>query len=40
MSISESVLRRNPSDGFETNGYPGIFFLGARDPSVSGSVLE
>jgi len=29
MSIESSTLRRNPSDGFETRGYPGIFFLGA-----------
>ncbi len=40
MSISDSTLRRNPSDGFETQGYPGIFFLGATDPSVTGGVLE
>ncbi len=38
MSIEDSTLRRNPSDGFET--YPGIFFLGAREPSVSGSTLR
>jgi hypothetical protein len=29
MSIESSTLRRNPSDGFETRGHPGIFFLGA-----------
>jgi hypothetical protein len=40
MRIEDSTLRRNPSDGFETRGFPGIFFLGARDPEVSGSVLE
>lgn len=40
MSISGSTLRRNPSAGFETSGFPGIFFLGAQDPSVSGSTLE
>jgi hypothetical protein len=38
MAIEGSTLRRNPSDGFET--FPGIFFLGARDPSVSGSTVE
>lgn len=40
MSIAGSTLRRNPSAGFETTGFPGIFFLGARDPSVTGSTLE
>ncbi|GAA1802738.1 hypothetical protein GCM10009682_25720 [Luedemannella flava] len=38
MSIESSTLRRNPSDGFET--YPGIFFIGARKPTVSGSTLR
>jgi hypothetical protein len=38
MSVEGSVLRRNPSDGFET--FPGIFFLGASDPAVSGSTIE
>ena len=40
MSIEGSTLRHNPSDGFETHGFPGIFFLGARNPSVSGSTLQ
>jgi hypothetical protein len=39
MSIEASTLRHNPSDGFETKGYPGIFFLGARNPSVVSSTL-
>ncbi len=39
MSIDGSTLRHNPSDGFETRGFPGIFFLGARNPAVSGSTL-
>ncbi|HTJ37708.1 MAG TPA: hypothetical protein VL738_31130 [Dactylosporangium sp.] len=39
MSIEGSTLRRNPSAGFETNGFPGIFFLGAKPPSVSSSTL-
>jgi hypothetical protein len=38
MTVEGSTLRRNPSDGFET--FPGIFFLGARDPGVSGSTIE
>ena len=38
MAIEGSILRRNPSDQFET--FPGIFFLGASDPAVSGSTVE
>jgi hypothetical protein len=40
MTIRSSTLRRNPSDGFETQGLPGIFFLGAHAPAVSGSTLK
>jgi hypothetical protein len=40
LVIRDSVLRRNPSDGFETDGYPGIFVLAAGDPDVQGSTLE
>jgi len=40
MTIDGSTLRRNPSDGFETSGFPGIFFLGAHDPMVTASTLE
>ncbi|WP_372445615.1 hypothetical protein [Plantactinospora endophytica] len=40
MRIESSTLRRNPSDGFETRGFPGIFFLGARNPTVTGSTLD
>jgi hypothetical protein len=40
MRIENSTLRRNPSAGFETGGYPGIFFLGARNPTVVGSTLR
>ncbi|MET8368154.1 hypothetical protein ABZU42_00335 [Micromonospora profundi] len=39
MKIENSTLRRNPSGKFETSGYPGIFFLGARNPTVTGSKL-
>jgi hypothetical protein len=37
MTVRNSTLRRNRSDGFETPGLPGVFFLGARKPSVTGS---
>jgi hypothetical protein len=40
LAIDGSTLRRNPSDGFETEGFPGIFFLGAGQPAVRGSTLD
>jgi hypothetical protein len=40
VSISSSVLRHNPSHGFETAGLPGIFFLGAGKPTVTNSTLS
>jgi hypothetical protein len=40
LAIDGSSLRRNPSDGFETEGFPGIFFLGAGQPAVQGSTLD
>ena len=40
MRIEGSTLRRNPSDGFETAGFPGIFFLGSGAPVVEGSTVE
>jgi hypothetical protein len=40
MRIESSTLRRNRSAGFETSGFPGIFFLGARPPTVIGSTLS
>ncbi len=40
LSITDSTLLGNPSDGFETSGYPGVFFLGAGSPSTSGSTLR
>jgi hypothetical protein len=40
MSIDGSTLRHNSSAGFETAGFPGIFFLGARNPAVSSSTLK
>ena len=40
LVIDRSVLRRNPSQGFETQGYPGIFVLASGPPRVTDSVLE
>ncbi len=38
--IEDSVLRRNPSDGFGTPGFPGIFYLGNGLIQVSNSIIE
>ncbi len=40
LVITDSTLRRNPSEGFETPGYPGIFVLAQGAPVVQGSTLE
>ena len=40
LVIAESELRRNDSLGFETSGYPGIFYLGSGPPQVTNSILE
>jgi hypothetical protein len=41
MSITDSVLRGNPNDEFETNGLPGIFILAkAGQPVITNSVIE
>ena len=40
LVIEDSVLTHNPSGGFETEGYPGIFVLADGDPQVSGSIIE
>jgi hypothetical protein len=40
LRIEGSRLTNNPSEGFETSGYPGIFVLAAEDPEVVNSTLE
>ncbi|WP_309111483.1 hypothetical protein [Saccharothrix sp.] len=40
MVVDGSTLRRNPSDGFETPGLKGIFFLGATEVTITGSTIE
>jgi hypothetical protein len=40
LIIEDSVLEDNPSDGFETQGYPGIFVLANGDPQVTNSVIQ
>ncbi len=40
MSIRNSVMKRNRSGNFETQGLPGIFVIAQRFPEVIGSVIE
>lgn len=40
LRIEDSTLRRNPSDGFETRGFPGIFYLGSGPIQVVNSTIE
>ncbi len=40
LIIRDSYLAKNPSAGFETNGYPGIFYLGDGPPQVSNSTIK
>jgi hypothetical protein len=40
LAINRSVLRHNVNDGFHTAGLPGIFFLGARPPTITNSILS
>ncbi|HEX6932528.1 MAG TPA: hypothetical protein VF162_10325, partial [Streptosporangiaceae bacterium] len=40
LRISHSTLHDNPSAGFETAGYPGIFFLGKGRPIVVHSTIS
>ncbi|WNI18996.1 hypothetical protein [Actinacidiphila sp. ITFR-21] len=40
LAVHSSTLRANPSHGFETAGFPGVFFIGAGKPDVSGAALS
>jgi hypothetical protein len=40
LTIEHSTLHDNPSVGFYTAGYPGIFFLGAGHPVVIDSTIN
>jgi hypothetical protein len=40
LTIDNSVLQRNKSLGFETDGFPGIFVLAKGDPTVTNSTIE
>ena len=39
LTIEDSVLPDDPSDGFETAGFPGIFYIGEGRPVVTSSTL-
>jgi hypothetical protein len=39
LRISTSVLLHNPSAGFETAGFPGIFFLGLGTPQLINTTI-
>jgi hypothetical protein len=39
MAITDSTLQDNPNDTFHTPGLAGIYFLGARRPTITGSIL-
>jgi len=40
LIIQDSTLQSNPSAGFETAGYPGIFVLAKGNPQIQNSVLK
>ena len=40
LRIAHSTLRANPNAGFQTAGYPGIFFLGKGKPAVVDSTIK
>ncbi|MEV4539099.1 hypothetical protein AB0J82_35535 [Asanoa sp. NPDC049518] len=40
MRVENTTWSGNRSAGFETSGFPGIFFLGARPPTVTGPSLK
>lgn len=40
LHITDSELCANPSAGFETDGYPGIFVLANGDPQVTNSTIK
>jgi hypothetical protein len=40
LTVRRSTLHANPSHGFSTAGYPGVFYIGAGKPDVSDSTLD
>jgi predicted outer membrane repeat protein len=39
LTIEDSTLPDDPSAGFETAGFPGIFYIGQGRPVVTSSTL-
>ncbi len=40
MRLEDSTLQRNPNDGFQTAGFPGIFFLGSGAPVLVNTTVQ
>jgi len=40
MRLEDSTLRRNPNDGFQTAGFPGIFYLGNGPITVVNTTIQ
>jgi hypothetical protein len=40
MRLEDSTLRRNPNLGFQTAGFPGIFYLGSGAPVVVNTTIQ
>ncbi len=40
LTLDHSQLSGNPNAGFQTAGLPGIFFLGARPPTVTSTSIS
>lgn len=40
LVIQDSFRSQNPSDGFESSGYPGIFWRSTHAPVVTSSTIE
>ncbi len=40
LEVASTVISANPSAGFETAGYPGVFYLGSGNPQLSNSTLN
>jgi hypothetical protein len=38
LQIGQSKLTSNPNAGFQTAGFPGIFFLGRGQPALSSTT--
>jgi hypothetical protein len=37
---TDRTLQRNPNDGFHTPGLAGVYFLGARRPAITSSIVR